>query len=161
MRTAYRVLNPAQNPNRDLDTQIEIARKIKQNDGEIENLIVWLGANNCLGTVVRLKIRETGDESTAPNSQYTLWKPTAFAKEYDRLAREIQSIGAKNVYVGTVPHVTIPPVTRGIMKNRGRLPESRTYFDFYTYFFIKDKEWRSYIPGWRSSHNVRLWDNCP
>jgi lysophospholipase L1-like esterase len=140
LRTAYRVLNPARLPERSQDTQIAVAKKIKAEDGEIENLIVWLGANNCLGTVVQLRFAETGDEPPGPNSPYTLWKPTAFKKEYDILARHIQEIGAKNVYVATVPHVTIPPVTRGIMKDRGRLPQSRKYFDYYTHFFIKDKE---------------------
>ena len=140
MRTAYRVLNPAQLPARKGDTQIKIAKKIMQQDGEIENLIVWLGPNNCLGTVVQLKVEETGDKPPGPFSSYTLWKPTAFKKEYDKLAGQIQDIGATNVYVATVPHVTIPPITRGIMKDRGRLPASRTYFDFYAPFFIKDKE---------------------
>jgi hypothetical protein len=139
MRTAYRVLNPAQLPARNQDTQIKVAAKIKDQDGEIENLIVWLGANNCLGTVVRLEIVETGDEPPGPCSPYTLWKPTAFEKEYGELARQVQDIGATNVYVATVPHVTIPPITRGIMQDRGRLPKSRKYFDFYTHFYIKDK----------------------
>jgi lysophospholipase L1-like esterase len=140
LRTAYQVLNPAQLSTRRPDTQIKVARKIKAQDGEIENLIVWLGGNNCLGTVTRLKIDETGDEPPGPNTAYTLWKPTAFKKEYDELARQIEGIGAKNVYVATIPYVTIPPITRGIMKDRGRLPAAKKYFDFYTRFFIQDKE---------------------
>ncbi|UCG11000.1 MAG: SGNH/GDSL hydrolase family protein [Deltaproteobacteria bacterium] len=139
LRTAYRVLNPSRSQERNEDTQIRIAQKIKQQDGEIENLIVWLGANNCLGTVIRLKIKETGDTPPGPNSSFTLWTPSAFRAEYNELADQIESIGAKNVYVATVPHVTIPPVSRGIMKNRGRLPNNRRYYDYYTHFFIKDK----------------------
>lgn len=144
LRTAYRVLNPPQTHERADDTQIKIAKKIKEQDGEIENLIVWLGANNCLGTVVKLEIVETGNNPPGPCSDKTLWKPAAFKKEYDELAFQIQEIGAKNVYVATVPHVTIPPVTRGVMKNRGRLPLSRRYFDYYTRFFIRDK---NFDPG--------------
>lgn len=140
LRTAYRVLNPARLHERMPDTQIKIAKRIKEEDGEIENLIVWLGANNCLNTVVRLRVEESGDEPPDRNSSVTLWTPTAFKKQYDVLAAEIQAIGAKNVYVATVPHVTIPPVSRGIMKNRGRLPQSRKYFDYYTAFYIRDKE---------------------
>jgi hypothetical protein len=139
LRTAYRVLNPARLHTRDEDTQIEVAKKIKAEDGEIENLVLWLGANNCLSTVVQLKIRETGDVPPGPNSSYTLWRPIAFKRQYDKLAGHIQEIGAKNVYVATVPHVTIPPVSRGIMKDRGRLPQNRRYFDYYTQYFIKDK----------------------
>lgn len=140
LRTAYRVLNPAHLATRRRDTQIEVAKRIKQRDGEIENLIVWLGANNCLFTVVELEIKETGDEPPPPNSEYTLWTPTAFRKDYDKLVEQVQAIGANNVYVATVPHVTIPPVTRGIMQDRGRLPEDKKYFDYYTYFYIQDKD---------------------
>ena len=140
MRTAYRVLNPAQLASRDTDTQIKIAQKIAQENGPIENLIVWLGANNCLGTVVRLKIVETGTNPPPPNSEFNLWSPAAFKKDYAKLSAEIKKINATNIYVGTVPHVTIPPVSRGIMKNRGRLPQSRTYYDYYTHFFIHDKK---------------------
>jgi hypothetical protein len=139
LRTAYRVLNPARLRSRDEDTQIEVAKRIRQEDGEIENLLVWLGANNCLHTVVQLEIIETGDIPPGPNSHYTLWKPKAFRRQYDKLAGHIQAVGANNVYVGTVPHVTIPPVSRGIMKDRGRLPAGRKYFDYYTSFYIKDK----------------------
>lgn len=140
LRTARKVLNPGQIEARKDDTQITIARRIRERDGEILNLIVWLGANNCLGTVVDLKIRETGDTPPGPNSPFNLWKPTAFRLEYEELARQIQTIGATNVYVATIPRLTIPPITRGIMKNRGQLPDTRIYFDFYTRFFIKDKE---------------------
>ena len=139
LRTAYRVLNPAQLSERSNDTQIAVAKRIKNQDGEIENLIVWLGANNCLGTVLHLKIEETGDDPPGPCSNKTLWTPAAFKKEYDELAAQIQDIGANNVYVATVPHVTIPPITRGVMKNRGKLPIRRKYFDYYTRFFIRDK----------------------
>ena len=140
LRTAYRVLNPSGSSNKDTATQISIAKEIKDSDGEIDNLIVWLGANNCLGTVVRLQIIETDNNPPGPNSQFTLWKPSAFKQEYDKLVQNISSIGAENIYVGTVPHVTIPPVARGIMKDRGRLPETETYFDYYTHFFIEDKK---------------------
>ena len=139
LRTASRVLNPGRRPERNQDTQIEIAQQIAQSSGGIENLIVWLGANNCLGTVVQLDITETGDDPPGPNSHYSLWKPSAFRQEYEKLSEKIQQIGAQNVYVGTVPHVTVPPITRGVMGNKGQLPEDRTYFDFYTRFFIQDK----------------------
>jgi lysophospholipase L1-like esterase len=139
LRTAYKVFNPAQVPERQVDTQLSIAKRIREQDGEIENLILWLGANNCLATVFQLKMVETGDTPPGPRSPFTLWKPKAFRAEYEALAQHIDEIDAKHVYVATVPHVTIPPVTRGIMRDRGRLPQNRTYFDFYTHFFIKDK----------------------
>jgi hypothetical protein len=56
---------------------------------------------------VFLKIDETGDNPPGSCSDKTLWTPAAFKKEYDELADQVQEIGAKNVYVATVPHVTI------------------------------------------------------
>jgi lysophospholipase L1-like esterase len=140
LRTAYRVLNPAQQPARDPDTQLRIAARVAQDEGGIEHLILFLGANNALGTVVELDIRQTDPESPGANSSYTLWHPDAFGADYRELAAEVDAIGPGHVYVGTVPHVTIPPVTRGVMKDRGRLPASRKYFDYYTRFWIRDKD---------------------
>lgn len=139
LRTALRVLNPARARARAGDTQIEVARRISAEEGGIDHLIVWLGANNCLGTVVELDIRETGPEPPGPMSGCTLWHPDAFRSEYRELADRIDQIGASNVYVATVPHVTIPPITRGVMEHRGRLPLDQLYFDYYTRFFIHDK----------------------
>lgn len=140
LRTALNVLNPARSPARSADTQLSIARRIRQEQAGIDHLVVWLGANNCLGTVVELEIRDTGPEPPGPRSTKTLWSPEAFALEYERLEAEIAAIAATHVYVGTIPHVTIPPITRGIMDDRGRLPLDRKYFDYYTRFFILDKE---------------------
>ncbi len=139
-RTAYRVLNPAQTPTRDSDTQIEIAKRIKEQDGKIDHLIVWLGANNCLATVVELKVFETGPTPPGSFSTFTLWTTEAFRAEYKPVADQIAAIDATHVYVATVPHVTIPPITRGVMKNKGSLPDSRKYFDYYTRFWIQDKD---------------------
>jgi hypothetical protein len=72
----------------------------------------------------------------------TLWTPEAFREELDVLAAHIADIDARHVYLATVPHVTIPPITRGMMKDRGCLPEGERYFDYYTRFFIRDKEFR-------------------
>ncbi|MGD9162812.1 MAG: SGNH/GDSL hydrolase family protein [Desulfobacteraceae bacterium] len=141
LRTAYRVLNPAQLSTREQDSQVRIAQRISQEEG-IDNLIVWLGANNCLGTVISLKVIETGPEPPGVKTDYTLWHPEAFRKEYEELANYINMINAQNVYVATVPHVTIPPITRGVMKDRGHLPRGDKYFDFYTHFYIQDKNFK-------------------
>jgi GDSL-like Lipase/Acylhydrolase len=138
-RTALKVLNPARTDARARHTQIQVAREIKEREGGIDHLIVWLGANNCLGTVVELDVRRTGETPPGPMSSSTLWMPEAFRAEYQELAAHVAAIGAKHVYVATVPHVTIPPITRGVMKDRGRLPPGEKYFDFYTRFFIHDK----------------------
>jgi lysophospholipase L1-like esterase len=139
LRTAYRVLNPAQTETRLEDTQIEIAKRIGREDGGIDHLIVALGANNCLGTVVQLKVKETEDTPPRPCSDFTLWSEQAFRADYTQLAEKVDQIGAANVYVATVPHVTIPPITRGVNKNCAVLVEGKKYFDYYTRFFIRDK----------------------
>lgn len=136
LRTAYKVLNPSHDDKLNDNNQIKIAKDIKARDGEIENLIVFLGANNCLGTVLDLKIRETDNNFEKRN----LWPLSEFQKEYTELVNGILGIGANNVYVATIPYVTIPPITRGIMKNRGQLPSGENYFDYYSYFFVQDKD---------------------
>lgn len=140
LRTAYRVLNPSQDPALDLETQLTIAERIQRNEGGIDHLVVTLGANNCLATVVDLEIRETGSAPPGPNSDFTLWSPAAFATEYAELARRLKGIGARHTYVATVPHVTIPPITRGVMADQGPLPAGARYFDYYTRFFIRDED---------------------
>jgi len=160
LRTALRVLNPAHTDARWDDTQVSIAKRIAAQEGGIEHLIVWLGANNCLKTVMRLKVKETGDEPPGANSDYTLWTPKAFTKDYTRLANEIDEIGAENVYVATVPHVTIPPITRGIMEDRGRLPDGEQYFDYYTHFFIRDKEFNPKRDPYLTKADAAKIDQC-
>ena len=141
LRTALNVLNPARVDSRWGDTQVSIAARIKATEGTIDHLIACLGINNCLLSVLTLDAdAETGDDPPESTGGYTLWRPRAFEKEYVALADRISAIEARHVYVGTVPHVTIPPVTRGIMKSRGALPEGRKYFDYYTHFWIHDRE---------------------
>jgi len=140
LRTAYRVLNPSQDPRANQDTQLAIAERIGRNEGGIDHLLVTLGANNCLATVVDLEVRETGATPPGPNSDFTLWSPAAFETEYAELAHRLSGIGARHTYVATVPHVTIPPITRGVMANKGPLPEGAKYFDYYTRFFIRDQD---------------------
>ncbi len=139
-RTALNVLNPSRDAVRGADTQVSIAERIARRDGGIDHLVLWLGANNCLRTVVELEVRETDDDPPGPGSDRTLWKPAAFEKDFVRVAARVAAIGAQHTYVATVPHVTIPPITRGVMANRGRLPDGHRYFDYYTRFSIHDKE---------------------
>jgi len=141
-RTAYRVLNPHYDPALEATrTQMEVCRQIVARDGKIDNLIVALGANNCLPTVVDLKVDMTGASSPGPFSKYTLWSTSAFKQDYATLVAQIESLkNVGNVFLGNVPHVTIPPLSHGIMKNGGQLPPTEKYFDYYIYFWLKDKD---------------------
>jgi hypothetical protein len=112
LRIAREVLNPAHLPERQQDTQISVARAIRERDGAVDHLIVALGANNCLRTVLELDPRETGAISPGPGTDHTLWSESAFAAEYAQLALGVESIGATHVYLATVPRVTALPLLR-------------------------------------------------
>lgn len=135
LRTGVRVLNPAHLATRSADTQLSIAERIKQRDGSIEHLIVWLGANNALGTVVALDTEPETNVAPGPRSGNLLWSPKAFEEEYALVARRAAAIGADKVFVATVPHVVIPPLTHGFMSDRGPLPPDQIHYDHYIYTF--------------------------
>jgi hypothetical protein len=106
-------------------------------------LIVWLGANDCLGTVLTLEITEMPNdyvgEDPFEREAFNLTSIPQFHRDYSRLADQISTIleracGRRQVYVGTVPYVTIPPITHGIGKFRER------YFDRYGWFFRGDDD---------------------
>jgi hypothetical protein len=140
-RTAYRVLNPHYDTGLDVTrSQMEVCREIVARDGTIENLIVALGANNCLPTVVDLNVHITGPTAPGPFSNYTLWSTTAFQQDYAILVKQIESLDVGQVFIGNVPHVTIPPLSHGIMENGGELPPNEKYFDYYIYFWLKDNK---------------------
>ena len=66
----------------------------------MENLILWLGANNALGTVVTLKINQAPPDLNPPVHErgylerqqrgWNLWHPDAFRAEYAELLGRIQ-----------------------------------------------------------------------
>jgi hypothetical protein len=138
LRIARRVLNPARLAARQGDTQVEVARKIAARDGGIDHLVALIGANNCLRAVWDLEIRETGPASPGPGTAFTLWSEAAFAEEYRGFAGAVAGIGASHVYVGTVPHVSGLPLSRGLMAGGGPLPPGRVHFDFYTRAWIAE-----------------------
>ena len=106
----------------------------------IETLVVFLGSNNALGSVVSLKVawsQSPGFQDLATKSAYTVWQPEHFRTEFDLVTKEIETINARNVIISTVPHVTIPPVARGVGQKSA--PGSR-YYDFYTRPWISDDD---------------------
>ena len=138
-RSAIRVLESARNPVGNALTPLEAAQALG-NDGGIETLIVLLGANNALQTVTQLKVRwsqEADYRDLKAKSQYTIWDPDHFAAEFDLLVAEVEKIDAKHVIWGTVPHVTIAPVARGVAR---KVREDSRYFPFYTRPWINDED---------------------
>src|SRR3954447_3647087 len=103
----------------------------------IETLVVWLGSNNALKSVVELRVRWSGADfqDLDAKQRYTVWQPEHFAAELAELGTAVRRIRARLTIWCTVPHVTIPPITRGIgAKVR---PGSR-YFHYYARPWVDD-----------------------
>ncbi|HEX9980202.1 MAG TPA: hypothetical protein VGB50_06525 [Flavobacterium sp.] len=133
-RTGYRVL--ASGAPQENFTQLDWLEYHHNNEG-VENLVLWLGANNCLGTVLNLKINQTSPDGTAfrngPDSvsyatrqknDWNLWHPEDFRVEYQFMMDKVISIMENNpnqtdykVFVGTIPLVTICPLIKAVEKS--------------------------------------------
>jgi len=135
-RTARRVLNPSGVAEYGGMSALDVARRLARNGG-VENLVVMLGANHALGAMTRLEIRHSSEEdlNLPPHRRNAnLFRPEHFKTLYDRLQIAIDDVGAERVFLGTVPHVTIPPVTRGVgVRSNG-------YYEYYTRPWIWDTD---------------------
>ncbi len=114
-------------------TLLEAAKALGEQGGVgpgIETLVVFLGANNCLGSVTRLRVTWSGAgfQDLVAKNAYTVWQPEHFRTEYAELVRAVEQVGARHVIWCTVPHVTIAPVARGLGSKT--TPGSR-YFPYY------------------------------
>jgi hypothetical protein len=105
----------------------------------IETLIVALGANNALGSVISLEVRWSGDgyDNLKDKAKYNVWRPTHFKAEFRRLANVVRKIRARHVIWTTVPHVTIAPIARGV---KGKVTKGSRYFKYYTRPWIRDRD---------------------
>jgi hypothetical protein len=121
-------------------TPVELARLLgAEGDPGIETLVVALGANNILGTVIAFEVHWSTDETYRNlDTKITAnaWRPTHFHAELHELADAVEQIAARHVIWLTVPHVTIAPMLRGVGL---KMPGSR-YFARYTRPWISDTE---------------------
>ena len=145
-RIARRVLNPNLNPKRGTWTQIDNLRYFTKNGDPVENLILFLGANDCLGTVRDLKIKKMPSRNVSrdPEEQrdrYNLTSLSVFKEDYRHMMDLISEAISKDtkVFVGTIPHVTIAPITQGL---RERNSEGSPYFKYYGPFFATQCNFR-------------------
>jgi hypothetical protein len=153
-RTAHAVLNPSRDPQFDEFSQLRWLQHHHVDGEGVENLTLWLGANNALGTVVRMGVKSTADAEIPPvemddldqRNIYNLWTKEHFEEEYEVLMDKVHGVLSKGktdckVFIGTVPAVTIAPLARGVGNSREEtdpfkvLPKA-TYFDRYTYFLF-------------------------
>ena len=145
-RAALRVLASAQRDKKAL-TVFEAAEAMgrdgtteKPGTGDgIETLVVMLGANNALGSVVQLRV--TWSEKPAcfnleDKKDFTVWNPDHFIEELNAVVKQVQGIRARHVIFATVPHVTVAPVARGV--GTGKFEPGSRYFPYYTRPWISD-----------------------
>lgn len=138
--TAGIVLNPSNREKFKDYTLIDNVRHLQANGG-IENLLMPLGHNNIIGAVtdLRFTFSEPDDLEQLPSQRnYTVYRPEHFEQEFRILAEKVSTIGAKRIFVPTIPYVTIPPVSRGVNADKSR--SVKGYFDYYTRFWIWDSD---------------------
>ncbi|WP_375750030.1 hypothetical protein [Vibrio sp. HN007] len=153
-RNAYRVLNPLGDSGEQKFGDYSAVSWLKHvaEDEGVENLCLWLGANNALGTILDLKIKPSPNKSEpawkvdrSKRLNWNLWHPNDFRDEYKELLERIVDAMQSNVhkdwhvFIGTVPLVTIAPLVKGVGQQRiTRDPSNPTnqslYYQYYTYF---------------------------
>ncbi|MDY6783046.1 MAG: hypothetical protein SW833_10940 [Cyanobacteriota bacterium] len=144
-RSARRTLNPRYDRRFENLSQLDLAKAIAHVEGGIENLIFWLGANNALSTVTQLRIQWSRASDLLLSSHLqtaNLWRPEHFRALIERIGPKIEAIAAQRVFIGTIPHVTIPPISRGVSPglDETRDRSSDGYYEYYTHFWIWDDE---------------------
>lgn len=125
----------------------------------VETLVVFLGANNALGSVTQLKVVWSGDgyADLARKGAYTVWRPTHFATELASVAEAVRDVGAAHVIWCTVPHVTIPPITRGV---GSKIAPGSRYFPFYTRPWIGDRQFNPHRDPHITADDARAVDSA-
>ncbi|WP_326686520.1 MULTISPECIES: hypothetical protein [unclassified Streptomyces] len=105
----------------------------------IETLIVFLGANNALSSVIGLKVAWSGEgyDDLSKKGKFTVWRPEHFAAELDQVADAVERIRARHVIWCAVPHVTIAPIARGVAS---KMESGSRYFPHYTRPWISDSD---------------------
>ncbi|MBM6581529.1 hypothetical protein ILT44_15135 [Microvirga sp. BT689] len=152
-RTAHAVLNPSRDPQYDDFSQLRWLEHHHVDGEGVENLILWLGANNALGTIVRMDVMSTEEAEDPPlemdldqRNRFNLWTTEHFEAEYEELMEKVHDTLTRGkcdckVFIGTVPAVTIAPLARGVGNSREeddpfKVLKRATYFDRYTYFLF-------------------------
>ena len=136
-RAALRVLNSAWNPLGNALTPLQAAAALGE-EGTIETLIILIGANNALGSILTFKVKWSGDDykDMNLNDKYTVWRPKHFQAELDLIVQEVSRINTHHVIWGTVPHVTIAPFARGV---GSKFEPGSRYYPYYTLPWIDDE----------------------
>ena len=112
----------------------------------VGTLVVMLGANNALGSVLGKRVAWSGPQYADLDGKgaYTVWNPAHFAAEYAELVRQLLPVPARRVLLATVPHVTVAPIANGVNPaNPGKKwREGSRYFPYYTDPWIAENDFR-------------------
>lgn len=163
-RAALKVLNPRLQPQYEEYSALSWLEHVAQSEG-VDNTIIFLGANNALGTIFKVKFDPKdltpGEAKTfgsrkgamAEDGKYTLWHPRAFEHDYSLLLSKVQEAMINNkttdwkVYLGTVPLVTIAAMLEGFGEARlvddprerlGRATRQFRYYQYYKYYGVSE-----------------------
>ena len=121
-------------------TQVRNLQRLAQDPAQCPDaFLLWLGANDCLGTVVGLEVNDmpsVGPSSVAERQKYNLTSAAQFRADYEALAARLDEILPKNtpVFVGTVPDVSVAPIAKGL----GQMKDD--VYDYYVRFFVDGKK---------------------
>jgi hypothetical protein len=144
--SAGRVLDSARTPGGLPMTPLEAAAALSREgtvedpDGQgIETLIILLGANNALGSVMGLRIHWSKDDfaDLRAKAAYNVWQPPHFAAEWALIATALRQVRARHVLIGTVPHVTVAPIAHGI---GGKVSKGSRYFRYYAHPWVQEED---------------------
>ncbi|MFC4786714.1 hypothetical protein ACT8ZV_19720 [Nocardioides sp. MAHUQ-72] len=143
-RAAWPVLQRARKGNRPRSV-LDAVTDLSRSGGGVETLVVVLGSNNALGSVLSLSPawtpadypRLSPEERLEARIGCNVWRPSAFAADWELLVQRLRGVAAQHVVLATVPSVTIAPITRGVYRKVS--PDSR-YFPFYTRPWISDDD---------------------
>ncbi|HEY0045159.1 MAG TPA: hypothetical protein VGB44_00440 [Flavobacterium sp.] len=132
-RTGFRVLASGSEADKSNYTQLDWLEHHHKKEG-VENVILWLGANNALGTVLDLKVNQTSSDGTAfpegpealsyqkrKKQGWNLWHPEDFRADYRLMLNKVTDILQHNpnntdynVFLATIPLVTICPLIKSV-----------------------------------------------
>ncbi|MFX4219668.1 MAG: hypothetical protein ACMVO3_01080 [Thalassobaculum sp.] len=163
-RSAFRVLNPSGDPALNGMSQIEWLRHHAERDPDgVENLVMFLGANNALGTVLHLCIREDlkdmadyGAADHRGRMNINLSTLEQFEADYsallDRVLAILDTAGHRarapdwQVFIGTVPAVTVAPIAKGFGTTErvddpfGVVDLGANYYERYAYVVLDEDD---------------------
>lgn len=127
---ALRVLESARDTGGRALTPLEAAVSLGEEGDGIETLIVFVGSNNALPTVLTLDVTWSRLDyaNIGAKEAYTVWRPIHFATELGAVSEAVAKIRARHVLWLTIPHVTIAPIARGFGE---KLSGTSRYFQYY------------------------------